>query len=92
MGVRRRQNREKGGDHILSVKGNQSRKHDEIRDQFAFALRQLDPGNLDPQRWSFAQTKDHGHDRGKNRRNSLPKREMRAALNPAYLEQLLSLV
>jgi hypothetical protein len=26
------------------------------------------------------------------RRNSLPKREMRAALNPAYLEQLLSLV
>lgn len=26
------------------------------------------------------------------RRNSLPKREMRAALDPAYLEQLLSLV
>lgn len=25
------------------------------------------------------------------RRNSLPKREMRSALNPAFLEQLLSL-
>ena len=58
---------EKGGDYILSVKGNQGRLHDEIRDQFAFALRQLDPGNLDPQRWSFAQTKDNGHDRSETR-------------------------
>jgi predicted transposase YbfD/YdcC len=58
---------EKGGDYILGVKGNQGRLHDEIRDQFAFALRQLDPGNLDPQRWSFAQTKDHGHDRSETR-------------------------
>ena len=46
---------------------NQGRLHDEIRDQFAFALRQLDPGNLDPERWSFAQTKDHGHDRCETR-------------------------
>jgi predicted transposase YbfD/YdcC len=58
---------EKGGDYILSVKGNQGRLHDEIRDQFTFALRQLDPGNLDPQRWSFAQTKDNGHDRSETR-------------------------
>jgi predicted transposase YbfD/YdcC len=58
---------EKGGDYILSVKGNQGRLHDEIRDQFTFALRQLDPENLDPQRWSFAQTKDNGHDRSETR-------------------------
>ena len=58
---------EKGGDYILSVKGNQGRLHDEIRDQFAYALRQLDPGNLDPQRWSFAQTKDDAHDRSETR-------------------------
>jgi predicted transposase YbfD/YdcC len=54
---------DKGGDYILSVKGNQGRLHDEIRDQFAFALRQLDPANLDSNRWSLAQTKDIGHDR-----------------------------
>ena len=58
---------EKGGDYLLSVKGNQGRLHDEIRDQFGFALRQLDPKNLDPQRWSLAQTKDHGHDRSETR-------------------------
>lgn len=58
---------EKGGDYILSVKGNQGRLHDEIHDQFAYALRQLDPSNLDPQRWSLAQTKDDGHDRGETR-------------------------
>lgn len=58
---------EKEGDYILSVKGNQGRLHDEIRDQFTFALRQLDPANLDPLRWSFAQTKDHGHDRSETR-------------------------
>jgi hypothetical protein len=49
---------DKGGDYILSVKGNQGRLHDETRDQFAFALRQLDPANLDSNRWSFAQTRD----------------------------------
>jgi hypothetical protein len=47
----------------LSVKGNQGRLHDETRDQFTFALRHLDPARLDPQRWSFAQTKEGGHDR-----------------------------
>lgn len=57
----------KGGDYILSVKGNQDSLHDEIRDQFAFALRQLDPSRLDPQRWSFAQTKESGHDRSETR-------------------------
>lgn len=58
---------DKGGDYILSVKGNQGRLHDETRDQFAFALRQLDPANLDSNRWSFAQTKDIGHDRDETR-------------------------
>ena len=58
---------EKGGHYILSVKGNQGRLHDEIRDQFAFALRQLDPASLDPARWSFAQTIDNGHDRSETR-------------------------
>lgn len=56
-----------GGDYILSVKGNQGRLHDETRDQFAFALRQLDPAKVDPQRWSFAQTKESGHDRSETR-------------------------
>jgi len=61
-----------GGDYILSVKGNQGRLHDETRDQFAFALRhldpaRLDPARLDPKRWSFAQTKESGHDRTETR-------------------------
>ena len=58
---------DKGGDYILSVKGNQGRLHDETRDQFAFALRQLDPAKLDSTRWSMAQTKDIGHDRDETR-------------------------
>ncbi len=58
---------DKGGNYILSVKGNQGRLHDETRDQFAFALRQLDPANLHSNRWSFAQTKDIGHDRDETR-------------------------
>ena len=58
---------DKGGDYILSVKGNQGRLHDETRDQFAFALRQLDPAKLDSTRWSLAQTKDTGHDRDETR-------------------------
>lgn len=57
----------KGGDYILSVKGNQGRLHDETRDQFAFALRHLDPARLDPARWSFAQTQESGHDRTETR-------------------------
>lgn len=57
----------KDGDYILSVKGNQGRLHDETRDQFAFALRQLDPSRLDAQRWSFAQTKESAHDRTETR-------------------------
>lgn len=58
---------DQGGDYILSVKGNQGRLHDETRDQFAFALRQLDTQRLDPDRWSFARTKDSGHDRSETR-------------------------
>jgi predicted transposase YbfD/YdcC len=58
---------EKGGDYILSVKGNQGRLHDEIRDQFAFSLRQLTPAKLDSTRWTLAQTKDIGHDREETR-------------------------
>lgn len=56
-----------GGHYILSVKGNQGRLHDETRDQFSFALRQLAPEKLDPERWSFAQTEDLGHDRDEKR-------------------------
>lgn len=59
---------EKGGDYILSVKGNQGRLHDETCDQFAFALRQLDPAKIDTQCWSFAQTTESGHDRTETRR------------------------
>jgi len=59
---------EQGGDYILSVKGNQGRLHDETCDQFGFALRQLDPAKVDPQRWSFAQTQESGHDRTETRR------------------------
>ena len=57
----------KDGDYMLSVRGNQGRLHDETRDQFAFALCQLDPAYLDPARWSIAQTKDSGHDRNETR-------------------------
>jgi hypothetical protein len=58
---------EKGGDYILSVKGNRGRLHDEIRDQFAFSLRQLTPAKLDTTRWTLAQTKDIGNDREETR-------------------------
>ena len=54
---------EKGGDYILSAKGNQGSLHDEIKDQFDFAIRQLDLARVDPQRWSQARTEDIGHDR-----------------------------
>ena len=57
----------KGGDYILSVKGNQGRLHDELCDQFGFALRQLDPEHLDSARWSFASTEESGHDRTEKR-------------------------
>lgn len=57
----------KGGDYILSVKGNQGRLHDEVCDHFGFALRQLDPEHLDSARWSFASTEESGHDRTEKR-------------------------
>jgi predicted transposase YbfD/YdcC len=57
----------KGADYILSVKGNQGRLHDEVRDHFAFALRQLVPAHLDSTRWSFASTEESGHDRSEKR-------------------------
>lgn len=52
-----------GGYNIPSVKGNQGRLHDEARDEFTFALRQLAPAKLDAQSWSFARTNDCGHTR-----------------------------
>jgi hypothetical protein len=70
MGTQRaiaRQIIDQDGDYILSDKGNQGRHHDEFRDQFAFAVRQLDAERLDAQRWSFARTKDGGHDRSEVR-------------------------
>jgi predicted transposase YbfD/YdcC len=65
----------KGADYILSVKGNQGRLHDEVRDQFDFARRQLDLTSdltstlpqLDSTRWSFASTEESGHDRTEKR-------------------------
>jgi hypothetical protein len=57
----------KEGDYVLSVKENQGRLHDEICDQFGFALRQLDPEKPDPNRWSLAATEDSGHDRNEKR-------------------------
>lgn len=58
---------EKGGDYVLCVKGNQGRLHDEVRDQFDFALRQLGTAKLDPARWSVARTEGTGHDRVETR-------------------------
>lgn len=58
---------ERGGDYILCVKGNQGRLHDEVRDQFDFALRQLRTAKLDPARWSVARTGETGHDRVETR-------------------------
>ena len=59
---------EKGGDYILSVKGNQGRLHDEITRPVRLRAaparsRQTSTRN----RWSFAQTKDSGHDRSETR-------------------------
>ena len=51
------------GDYILAVKGNQGSLHDEVRDQFDFAMRQLDLEQLDPAKWSSTSTQDTGHDR-----------------------------
>lgn len=58
---------EKGGDYILSAKGNQGSLLEEIQDQFDFAARQLDLARLEPQRWSHARTEDIGHDRSELR-------------------------
>ena len=58
---------EKEGDYVLCVKGNQGRLHDEVRDQFDFALCQLGTTKLDPARWSVARTDGTGHDRVETR-------------------------
>jgi predicted transposase YbfD/YdcC len=58
---------EKEGDYVLAVKGNQGSLHDEIRDQFDFATRQLDFAKLDPAKWSSASTNEIGHDRNETR-------------------------
>ena len=58
---------EGGGDYILCVKANQGRLHDELRDQFGFALRQLSGRKLDKERWSAACTEESGHDRSETR-------------------------
>ena len=55
------------GDYVLAVKGNQGKLHDEIRDQFDFAVRQLDLKNLDPKNWSSDSTQSTGHDRDETR-------------------------
>ncbi len=58
---------DRGGDYILAVKGNQGRLHDELRDQFDFAVRQIGATKLDPARWSVARTHESGHDRTETR-------------------------
>lgn len=58
---------EGSGDYIFCVKANQGRLHDEVRDQFDFALRQLSGSKLDAQRWSAARTEESGHDRSETR-------------------------
>lgn len=57
----------RGADYVLAAKGNQGSLHDEIRDQFDFALRQLATEKPDPVRWSAATTKESGHDRTETR-------------------------
>ncbi|MGB0992430.1 MAG: ISAs1 family transposase [Akkermansiaceae bacterium] len=54
--------RDKGGDYIFCVKGNQGSLHKEIIDQFDFATRQLGDGELDLANWSCDETlgKQHG--------------------------------
>ena len=76
---------DKGGDYLLSIKGNQGRLHDEVRNQFAFALRQLDPAKLDSQRWSHAQTQDTGHDCSKTRYYMSSLKGVRAAELLGYI-------
>jgi predicted transposase YbfD/YdcC len=58
---------EREGDYILCAKGNQGRLHDEVREQFDFAVRQLAGSKLDPERWSVARTHGSGHDRTETR-------------------------
>lgn len=52
---------EAGADYVLCVKGNQGDLHKELIDQFEFAARQLDTGELSKTNWS-----DH-HEEEKNR-------------------------
>lgn len=60
--------KEKEGDYVLCDKGNPGRLHDEMRDQFDFAPRQLGATKLDPARWSVvARTEGTGHDRVETR-------------------------
>lgn len=49
------------------MKANQGRLHDELRDQFDFALRQLSDKEPDKERWSAARTDESGHDRSETR-------------------------
>jgi predicted transposase YbfD/YdcC len=46
----------KKADYLLSVKGNQKLLHEEVKDHFEYALKQLTGKKLDPVNWSIDQT------------------------------------
>ena len=46
----------KKADYLLSVKGNQKHLHEEVKDHFQYALKQLTGEKLDPSNWSVDQT------------------------------------
>ena len=47
---------DKKADYLLSVKGNQKELHEEVKDHFEYALKQLSGKKLDPVNWSLDQT------------------------------------
>jgi predicted transposase YbfD/YdcC len=57
----------KKADYLLSVKGNQKQLHEEIKDHFEYALKQLTGQKLDPTNWSVDQTKELSHGRDETR-------------------------
>ena len=47
---------DKKADYLLSVKGNQKELHEEVKDHFEYALKQLSGKKLDSKNWSVDQT------------------------------------
>lgn len=57
----------KKADYLLSVKGDQKELHEEIKDHFEYALKQLSGKKLDPANWSVDQTKELSRGREETR-------------------------